>query len=268
MTYAVMQTGENAPELEQLRQAFQETRGLCGLDAQAFGLVPFGMFARGLELEQAMALKGALVKQGVETEVVREVDLPQLPEAHFINRVDGTENELLLFDVLDRQFSIRWDDILLIAAGRVLMVEFKRVARPVSSPIPVMDSIWAADMKMAALQSNTGISANLYETQEATKPELLLEIVPMGGAVRYSVNVTKSSVLLFKYLAERRTQDLVANFTLLIEDLALGAPQATLNRGAYYLAKNKQGIGTYSSKTAFYNEIIWVLWFQNFNPQT
>ena len=97
-------------------------------------------------------------------------------------------------------------------------------------------------------------------------PELLLEIVPMGGAVRYSVNVTKSFVPLFKYLAERRTSDVLTNFMLLVEDLALGAPHATLNRGAFYLVKNKQGIGTYSSKTAFYNEIIWVLWFQNFNP--
>jgi hypothetical protein len=268
MNHAVMQTGANAPELEQLRRAFQGVPGLTGLDAMAFGLVPFGMLARGLELEQATALKSALAVQGVEAELARETDLPKLPEAHFVDRVDGTEDALLLFDVLERKFSIPWDDVLLIAAGRVLTVEFKRVGRPVGSAINVSDSFWQADLSIGGFQGGPAISARQYETQEATKPQLLLEIVPAGGAVRYSVNVNKCAVQLFRYLAERRTPNILSNFTLLVEDLALGAPQATLNRGAYYLTKTKDGVATYSSKTAFYNEIVWVLWFQGFNPQT
>ena len=78
--------------------------------------------------------------------------------------------------------------------------------------------------------------------------------------MRYSINADQSVALLFQYLGERRTKNLQTNFCLLVRDLIRYAPNATLSRGAYYLQQDPNSIGFYPTKTAFFNELIWLLW--------
>ena len=52
----------------------------------------------------------------------------------------------------------------------------------------------------------------------------------------------------------------MANFRLLVQDLARFAPQAAINRGAYYLREGAGEAFVYPSKNAIFEEIVWLLW--------
>jgi hypothetical protein len=64
----------------------------------------------------------------------------------------------------------------------------------------------------------------------------------------------------FAYLGERRTKSATANFTALVRDLIQFAPHAALNQGAFRLREDPGELFAYPSKSAFYEEIIWLLW--------
>jgi len=66
--------------------------------------------------------------------------------------------------------------------------------------------------------------------------------------------------LLFQYLGDRRTADLATNFKLVVQDLTTNAPEAAVNRGAYYLRENSAVPFNYPTKKAFYDEMTWLLW--------
>ena len=85
----------------------------------------------------------------------------------------------------------------------------------------------------------------------------LLEIVLGGGVARYSLPADEFD---FTYLGGRRTPSLADNFSLLVRDIAQGAPHAGLNRGAFLICEQFAEIFTYPSKAAFFEEMTWMLW--------
>ncbi len=58
---------------------------------------------------------------------------------------------------------------------------------------------------------------------------------------------------------KRRPKSLPENFALLVQDLAGFAPDAMLNRGAFF-PKQDEKLFPYPTKNAFSDEITWLLW--------
>ncbi len=272
MAYAVLQKNLESPSLDQLKQAFRATPGLTALDAGTLGRDAFGLLGKGFELPMATALKNSLAAQGVAAEVLEEAQLPQLPETFFLARLEATPNALLLHDSLGRVAELDWRNILLIAAGVVPLSEFKEVRTETKQWLGANAMRhqrgfgghirkWLADDGLMDPQhiDPLGFSTTVHtETKEETHERLLLEIILAGGTLRYSLNSGKAPFL-FAGLGGRRTNDVLQNFALLVQDLTHGAPQAAINRGAYYLRQNDLSF-CYPGKTAFYHEIVWLLW--------
>jgi hypothetical protein len=258
MACAVLQKNLDTLDTELLKRAFQGVPGLTPYDAYTLGREAFGILVKGFQLEPATALKNSLAAQGVDAEVVDEAALPHLPEVQFLARLDCAPEGLTLYDQLGRTASLEWKDIALVAAGKVMMTEFnetkasKRGLLDAASRVAREGVIYASTMQ-------PGICEEQHE-------RCLLEIIPTGAAVRYNINADKSVSQLFQSLGARRTDDLRRNFTLLVQDILRAAPEAAINRGAYYLRENAATPFAYPSKQSFYSEIIWLLWLMGVQP--
>ncbi|EEF60544.1 hypothetical protein [Pedosphaera parvula] len=253
MPYAVVQKDLEAPAIERLKAAFRNVPGLTAIDAQTVGNDAFGILVKGFTLENANRLNQALQAQGVETEVVEESMLPTLPPGPNTTFVDCTPEQLVVYDSLNRPVQVDWQSVVLIAAGKVPLIEFNKIR--VETPASPFDPANFGREYEYQPRTNTE-----YETREERQHHLLLEIILEGGISRYGIDAGKSAHLLFRYLGERKTRDLQANFTLLIQDLASFAPHAAVNRGTYYFRERAAQPFFYPSKNAFYEEIIWLLW--------
>jgi hypothetical protein len=249
MTCSVMQKNLEPPTMEQLKQAFCSVPGLTAVDATVLGRDAFGVLVRSFERERAEALKSALAAQGVETEVVEDASLPVLPEARLVHRIDCTPDALVIYDPLGRSFPLKWENVMLIAAGRVNLIEFKDIRTETKVQGRSYGRFGAADKTIV-----------YHDLKEERHDRWLLEFVITGAGLRYNVNADVARPMLFLGLGERRTNNLAANFKLLVQDMMNGAPQAAVNRGAYYLRENSAEPFYYPTKKAFYDEMTWLLW--------
>jgi hypothetical protein len=253
MPCSVLQTNLEPPTVEQLKVAFSQVPGLTAMDAYTSGRDAFGILGHFAEPDHALALQSALAAQDIETEVVDDASLPPPPQMRMVHKLDPTPEALMICDPLGRSFPLPWPNVMLIAAGLVRMTEFKTEAVPVlSSPPPAA----AFD---GFRSSGLGLSYQ-RQTHEELHDRWLLDIVITGGALRYYVTVNHPDNLPFHYLGDRRTRDLATNFKLLVQDEIASAPNASLNRGAYYLRENNDKPFYYPTKAAFYNEMTWLLW--------
>ncbi len=247
MAYAVMQKMPEPPTLEQLKIAFCRVPGLTEVDASTLGKNAYGVVVRGFELEPALALKTALAEQGVQTEVVDEATLPQLPESRQVHRADCTPEGLVIYDPMDRSFTLGWQNIWVIAAGMVRTSDFIRVE---VRDRPIDTGRYAPPV------------AYRRETKEEQSDHAVVEIIITRAALRYTMKMDRLDCMSFAYLGPRRTQNWVENFALMVQDMIKFAPQAAVNRGAYSF--REQAVEPYSvnypSKGAFYEEITWILW--------
>jgi hypothetical protein len=246
MTCSVMQKNLEPPTMEQLKQAYCNVPGLTAVDAAMQCRDAFGILARSFEPERAQALQSALAAQGVETEVVEDASLPAPPELRIVHRLDSTPDALMICDPLGRSFPLPWKSVLLIAAGKVRMTEFKTV----DVPHPVRNYGRHGEV---VVQYD-------HETHEEHNDRWLLEVVITGAALRYSIVADRPMSLLFQYLGDRRTLDIATNFKLVVQDLTGNAPEAAVNRGAYYLREKSAEPFYYPTKKAFYDEMTWLLW--------
>ena len=235
--------------MEQLKRAFRGVPGLTEMDAYTLGRDAFGVLARSFERERAEALKSALSAQGVETEVVEDASLPVLPEAQLVHRIDCTPDALTIYDALNRGFPLKWESVMLIAAGQVSLTEFKDVRTETKVPSRSYGRFGAGE--------KTVVDHNLKEERH---DRWLLEFLLAGAALRYNVNADDARPTLFLGLGDRRTNDVAANFKLLVQAMLKGAPQAAINRGAYYLRENSAEPFRYPMKKVFYEEMVWLLW--------
>jgi len=252
MNYAVVQKDLEPPRLDQLRAAFREVHGLTEIDAHMMGNDAFGVLVKGFDADRAQSLAAALARQGFASEVVAESELPELPQARQVHRFDCLPDALLIYDPLNRSFPLPWANVLMIAAGKVPMVEFERVEKPVF----VLPQISPYSPYRINDQYTT---RTVRQTEEALPNRLLLEVIITGAALRYCV-IADHSRSLFNGLGDRRTCDLDSNFALLVQDIIAQAPGAALNRGAYYFRENSAKPFIYPNKSAFYREMTWLLW--------
>jgi hypothetical protein len=248
MSYAVMQTDVDPPPAEQLRNAFVEVPELTAMDAAILGKDAFGVLAKGFELAQAAAMQAALAAQGAGTEVVEEAALTELPPLKPLTKVEFTAEALQVFDYLGRSIPLEWNDIMVIAAGRARLTEFKT---------EMVDKVKLVSAgRHFALKVVTEAS-----TKEERNEHWLLEIITRGARLRFHAKADEpEAMLLFQCLGERRGRDAAGNLTLFVRELAKFAPAAVFNHGAFFMRENGDPSFAYASQTAFYREITWILW--------
>lgn len=248
MTYAIVQASLDQPDIEAMRRAFAHAPTLAPMDADTLGRDAFGILVKGKSPEVASAIQGSLRAQGIETHVVSEDQLPELPPTKFVNRVDFTEQALIIYDPLGRTFPVEWKHVMLIAAGSVKMTDFNRVRT---------EKQVARYGRHGEVHYDTEVE---FSTKEERNAHLVLELVLTGAVARYTLKADDKSPLLFTCLGERRTRDLPGNFALLVKEFCKFAPHAGLNRGAYCIREDSADMFAYPTKNAFYEEITWLLW--------
>lgn len=245
MRYAIVQDQLDPPPIESLKRAFRSVSFLTDLDALTLGRDAFGILIKNLEAKDAANLQGALKVEGVLTEIVPEQNLPPLPPAKHVHRLNCTPDALLIYDPLGRAFPLNWNHLLIIAAGQVQLTEFRRIEKQKPS------------LRLHGRISFETLPEPQYTTREEKTDRLILELVIARAALRYSAEADKFN---YQYLGERQTKDSAANFALLVQDLTRHAPSAAINRGAYYLREQSPTPFSYPSKNAFYEEVTWLLW--------
>lgn len=246
MRYVLLQKALEVPAIEKLKTAFRGSGVLTEADAHVLGRDAFGILVKNLTAEKASLLHSRLLAVGVETELMPEKLLPQLPQTKFVRKLQVTEQALILHDALGRPFPLEWQHVMMIAAGNVRMQEFKRIRteREVTQ--------FTAD---GMAYETTEVD---YSSKEESNFRYMLEIIVSRAVLRYTVEVDKS--FLGAFLGMRFDRDLAKSFGLTVRDLLQFIPHAATNRGAYYLRENSPEPFSYPSKNAFYEEITWLLW--------
>ncbi len=253
--FAILQRSLEIPDVEKLKRAFRLVNGLTESDAHTLANDAFGILVNNLSPTDAMTLQGALQAEGVETAVVLQTDLPQLPPTKFVHQMDCLPNALVVHDAIGREFPVPWDQIMLIAAGRVRLTVFEQQrVTPNQSPLQApLDSWWTVRPRGRSVSQ----PAPEYVSRESQAPRLLLEVLLAGAGMRFQIEGERFR---FNYLGDRKRPELAENFVLLVQDVMRFAPQAMVNRGAYFLRENTATVFEYPSKHAFHEEITWFLW--------
>ena len=260
--FAILQRRLEIPDAEKLERAFRSVHGLTNSDAYTLANDAFGILVNNLSPTDAMTLQGALRAEGVETAVVLQHDLPQLPPTKFVHQMDCLPDALVVHDAIGRQFTVAWDQILLIAAGRVRLTVFEQErVTPNPPPLPAaLDPWWLVKPRGRSVAQ----PAPEYVSRESQVPKLLLEVLLARAVMRFQIEGDRFR---FNYLGDRERPELAENFALLVRDVMTFAPQAMVNRGAYCLRENVSSIFEYPSKHAFHEEITWMLWQMANAPQ-
>lgn len=240
MTYAVMQTALEPPSSEQLKNAFQSVPGFTALDVNILGRDALGVLVKGLESEQAEAMRSALAAQGVETEIVEDAALPELPPPRRLAKASFTPEALVIDDLVGRTVALEWNRIGVIAAGKTRLTDFTR------------ELVEKTVMKRVGKHYEWKVVLE-PETKEAQKDHWLLEIITTGATERYHIVADRpEALLLFQCLGERRTKDASVNLALFVRELAERASLAVLNHGAHYICHGSSQAFCYPNQTAFY----------------
>jgi hypothetical protein len=249
-TCAVMQLSAEAPAMEQLRTAYRSVPGVTAVDADRLCQDVFGVLARNLKAEQAMALQAGLRSQGIETEVVEESALPPLPPGKTLRRLEFTPEAMVVFDPLGRAFPVEWGHVMLIAAGGVQQAAFQRT-REERETVRTKFVHGVIPVKVREIKVD-------YTSRESAEKVLRGEIILTRGAARYSLEAEN-----FNYaaaLGERVTKEVPQNFCTLMRELVKHAPQAALGRGAAAIMAEPPGFVRYTRIRSLEEEMTWMRW--------
>jgi len=252
--YAVLQQSLEKPPVDRLIQAFTSVRSLTAADAPGLANDAYGILVKGLSAGDAHALQTALAAQGIATELAAERLLPQLPPTRFVRRLEFGDDVLLLHDPLGRRVPVEYRHLLILAAGTVDIVEFRRSdASP--SNIPTFGRVSTLRLELEDFDRARG-----GRQREVRVRRRFIELLLAGGVARFTLEVEANPQMLFQALGNERGSEIEANLVLLLRRLSAAAPAVLLNRGAYLLRGDPPSSHVYPSRNAFYEEIIWMLW--------
>ena len=119
MSYCLLQADSVAPTVDQLKRAFKSLKTLTEADAIKLAREACGILMKNLSLEAAGALQYALRGQGVATDLIDSAQLPNLPGAKLVHRLEFQPQALAVFDPLGRVVPVPWEHVALISAGIV-----------------------------------------------------------------------------------------------------------------------------------------------------
>jgi hypothetical protein len=243
--YALLQRELTPPNADQVKRAFQSFSHLTDADAVRLAVNAQGILGKHLTQDAARALQESFQKQGIDSVIVAERNLPTLPEARSLNRIELWPQALVLYDPLGRPATLTWDRITLIAAGAAQGIELGRTY---------------TEFRRIQLNDETQKRAEIApDSNRRVQPELhfLLEFLVDNSTTRYEID---ASQLTFKYVIDRPGLALQGKFVWLVRQFCREAPRAMLNRGAQSLREGQTGVPVYLHRQMLADEIIWLLW--------
>lgn len=239
-----------------LAGALRGVPGLTPADAPNVCGDGCGFLARHLAAEQAAPFLANLQQAGVQAELVAEASVPVLPTRRLIRKTEFTPEALLVDDALGRMTPVVWSDIVLLAAGSVREAVFTRTRREWEEVRT--DLIHVAHLAVIPIPVKE--TKFEYDSKESAEWALRAELLLADGTTRLSIEAERFS---FAGLKELLTQNLAANFCLLVRELARHAPHAALNQGVTRIVAEPCEFAYYASRVAFQNETTWRLWLRN-----
>ena len=245
MPYCLLQTDSVAPTADQLKRAFKSLKNLTEADAIKLAREACGILKKNLSLTDARVLQSALQGEGVPTNLLDATQLPKLPDAKFVRRVEIQPQALGIFDPLGRAVPLPWQHLTLVSAGTVR--HFGVSATRTEVTVNTFDPIRGSRKKVVT---------DVRHKVEADA-RLVLDIFLTGGLMRFQIEAESFQ---FKYCFDRPDLNLPQRLGLLIQMLAEHAPHAVMNRGAAALRDGHPENAAYASKVALFDESTWLLW--------
>src|SRR6266568_6433854 len=245
MPYCLLQADSVAPAADQLKRAFKALKTLTEADAIKLAREACGILMKNLSLTDARVLQRALQGEGVPTELFDATQLPKLPDAKFVRRVEFQPQALGIFDPLGRAVPLPWQHLTLVSAGTVR--HFGVSATRTEVTVNTFDPIRGSRKKV--------VTDVRHKIEDDAK--LMLDIFLTGGVMRFQIEAASFA---FKYCFDRPELNLPQKLGLLLQMLAEHAPHAVLNRGATGLREGKLENAAYASKVALFDETTWLLW--------
>jgi hypothetical protein len=260
MTYAVIQSDSVALTQGQLAAALPVTGRFAPADAARVANESFGLIIDKLEENQAKALQQALRGQGVESEIIVDADLFNMPPVKTTKRFDCLAEHLVVYDSLGRPKSIAWDDVLVVAAGLVSLYE-TNVSDSTKWETPKGGkAAFVLTGGMSSIVPGLGVLPVPQTTrtvQGHDVPRYVLDVLVRGEPPRYRA---EGQELSYAYLGNRRTGEVPGNFAALLRDLMTHAKNAAFNQGFVALRSDFTSAFTYPSRKSFEREMVWLVW--------
>src|SRR3989442_9051982 len=171
---------------------------------------------KNLSPEDARVLQRALQGEGVPTDLLDATQLPKLPDARFVRRVEIQPQALAIFDPLGRTVPLPWQHLTLVSAGTVR--HFGVSATRTEETVNTYDPIRGLRTKV--------VTDLRHKVEDDAK--LMLDIFLTGGAMRFQI---EAEGFQFKYCFDRPDLNFPQKLGLLIQILAGHAPHAGMNPG-------------------------------------
>jgi hypothetical protein len=228
-----------------LKRAFKSFSNLTDADAVRLSVGAHGILMKHLGQDAARALQTALQAEGVGVVVAAEDDLPKLPRARPLQRVDVWPQTLIVYDGAGRPNPVPWPQVALVAAGAAQHFEVHK-AQPQHTALRFSPAsgIWPKKMSESAHTIGQG-------------SQLLLEIILADRASRYQIDAAQFN---FRHLIDRPRLSTGEKFVWLVREICRQADEAILNAGARRLRQGEQVTPDYTNRQVFLDEIVWLLW--------
>jgi hypothetical protein len=252
--FAVLRTGAEPLEWEQLERAFGAVPGLTPADAGIVCQDARGILVRGFEAGPANAFAEALKAEGVAVAVVEESTLPSLPPIKLVRRFEFAGDALEIHDLIGRKTAYPRNQVALLAAGRVREAVISRVRsehQGISGARLAVAATFMVPMRIKTTQVQ-------FDSHVSNEDVHRLDILMAGEAGRFSIEADK---FFYTCLEDRVDGDAVGNFRKLVRRLAEFAVEAAQNSGVASILANEPKVAGYQRKNLFEDEMVWMLWW-------
>ncbi|HIG29829.1 MAG TPA: hypothetical protein EYQ50_19345 [Verrucomicrobiales bacterium] len=252
MNYTVMQTRLEPLDLDALKRAFGSISQLTDADAGILSRHGYGILVNSLPKKDVWPLHSALANEGIQTQVVPDSDIPELPVLKHVRRLQIRDDSLGIMDSLGREIPIPWKDIMMITAGKTRVLNFRSKYRATPPPTTIgVGPLGGGGLYSYKRRLNS-------HTREIQEPTWILELFLRGNTMRFQI---RSDRFVFQPIyPDHHSGRTTESFARLICDLSRFMPDALVNRGAYYIKKGLDTDLVYTNKGAFDEESRWLLW--------
>ena len=181
--------------------------------------------------------------QGVETSVVLQSQLVQLPQEQALRQMDCLPDHLVLYDSLGRPVAMPWERVLAVAAGRVQLAQTET----------------SKEQEMTGRDSRGHRRFKTVTVRKDVRAfKLLLELYVDGEPSRYRMEADNFQ---YAYLGDRLVMnDNHWNYVQVVRDVLRYATGASLNLGASVLRDDEDSMFEYASAYTFEKEVVWLFW--------